>query len=121
MPAPADLTPLRDWLTIAELCRILDIGRSTLLRWLNDLARPRGVEPWLHEEPPLDCVGGDDDYRRLWVPGLNPALFRGVTQKQALTEILARWPAEKGWSSKDGEPTWRALAELQLPNGYRQD
>lgn len=119
-PAPVDLTPVRDWLTIRELCQILDIGRSTMLRWLNLVARPRATQPWLRPEPPLDQVDGDDQYRRLWVPGLSPELFRGATQKQLLAEMLARWPGEKGWS-KNGEPSRRSLAPLKLPPGYARD
>ena len=52
------------------------------------------------------------NYRRIWVPGVNDAFWRTRVRREALAQILARWPSEQGWTTKDGQPTPRCLEPL---------
>lgn len=115
MPA-STLKAIRDWVTFREFCRILDLqARSTLTRWVKGEHLPtrRDRRPWEPDRVPVDDSLGTN-YRRIWIPGVNEALWRHRLRREQLDETLARWPQEQGWTTKDGQPTPRCLEPITL-------
>jgi len=112
---PLDATvAVRDWLTFREFCEIADLeARSTLTRWAKGEHIPtrRDKRPWEPGHAPVDASLGVN-YRRIWIPGVHEAFWRTRLMREALAEALGRWPREQGWTTKDGEPTWRCSEPL---------
>jgi hypothetical protein len=108
---------VRDWLTFREFCSLLDsLARSTLTRWAKGEHLPSRPDrrPWEPDQIPVDFSLGPN-YRRIWVPGVNEAFWQTRTRREAVDHVLARWPKEQGWTTKEGEPTARCLKPLRIP------
>ncbi|MGH2854417.1 MAG: hypothetical protein ACRDLF_09550 [Solirubrobacteraceae bacterium] len=114
---PTDATvAVRDWLTFREFCEIADLdARSTLTRWAKGEHIPtrRDKRPWEPGHAPVDASLGVN-YRRIWIPGVHEAFWRTRLMRETLAEALGRWPREQGWTTKDGEPTWRCSEPLRV-------
>ena len=66
-PAPT-ADPVRDWITVKELCAIADVERPTACFWLNAIHLPRGDRrPWQPDAIPVDNSLGRS-YRRIYAP-----------------------------------------------------
>ncbi|HEY4811469.1 MAG TPA: hypothetical protein VIH71_10470 [Solirubrobacteraceae bacterium] len=114
MPGAAP-SAVRDWVTFREFCEILDLqARSTLTRWVKGEHLPtrRDRRPWEPEHVPVDDSLGVN-YRRIWIPGVNEALWRPRLRREQLEQALSRWPSEQGWTTKDGQPTPRCLEPVR--------
>jgi hypothetical protein len=112
----ASPTAVRDWLTMREFCEILDLqARSTLTRWVKGEHLPsrRDRRPWEPDQIPVDDSLGVN-YRRIWVPGINEALWRPRVRREQLEHVLSRWPKEQGWTTKDDQPTPRCTEPIVL-------
>ena len=108
---------IRDWITPRELAEILGIrNRSTVARWLRSQHLPARAQdrPWEPGAIPVDESLGHN-YRRIWIPGVNPAFWRTELIKARLAACLTKWPDEQGWLDGD-EPGPRCLAPLKLPD-----
>lgn len=106
----------RDWLTFREFCEVIDLhARSTLTRWAKGEHLPARPDrrPWDPEKIPVDASLGVN-YRRIWVPGVNTSFWRTRIRREALAQLLSHWPAEQGWTTKDGEPTPRCLEPIRV-------
>jgi hypothetical protein len=107
---------VRDWLTFREFCDLAGLeARSTLTRWVKGEHVPsrRDKRPWEPDSAPVDASLGIN-YRRIWVSGVHDAFWRTNLMREALAEALGRWPMEQGWTTKDGEPTWRCSEPLRV-------
>jgi hypothetical protein len=107
---------IRDWLTFREFCELAGLeARSTLTRWVKGEHIPtrRDKRPWEPGKAPVDASLGIN-YRRIWVPGVHEAFWRTNLTREALAETLGHWPREQGWTTKDGEPTWRCSEPLRV-------
>ncbi len=107
---------VRDWLTFREFCDLVGLeARSTLTRWVKGEHIPsrRDKRPWEPGSAPVDATLGIN-YRRIWVPGVHDAFWRTNLMREALAEMLGRWPMEQGWTTKAGEPTWRCSEPLRV-------
>jgi integrase len=115
MPGAAP-SAVRDWVTFREFCAILDLqARSTLTRWVKGEHLParRDRRPWEPGHVPVDDSLGVN-YRRIWIPGVNEALWRPRLRREQLEQALSRWPSEQGWTTKDEQPTPRCLEPIRL-------
>ncbi len=116
MPLEAG-SAVRDWLTFREFCEVIDLqARSTLTRWAKGEHLPARPDrrPWEPDRVPVDASLGVN-YRRIWVPGVNTSFWRTRLRRAALAQMLSHWPAEQGWTTKDGQPTWRCMEPIVLP------
>jgi hypothetical protein len=107
---------IRDWLTFREFCELAGLeARSTLTRWVKGEHIPtrRDKRPWEPGKAPVDA-SLRINYRRIWVPGVHDAFWRTNLMREALAETLGHWPREQGWTTKDGEPTWRCSEPLHV-------
>ncbi|MGO9319220.1 MAG: hypothetical protein ACLQBY_00180 [Solirubrobacteraceae bacterium] len=110
------LAAVREWLTVLEFCAIAEIAtRSTLTRWLRGEHIPsrRDKRPWEPDQVPIDSSLGPN-HRRIWIPGVHDAFWRTGGMRTALAKALSHWPLEPGWTTKDGQPTWRCHAPLRV-------
>ena len=108
---------IRKWLTFSEFCRLIDLpARSTVTRWAKGEHLPSRPDrrPWEPDQIPVDFSLGAN-YRRIWVPGVNERFWQTRTRREAVDDVLSRWPKEQGWTTKDGEPTARCLRPLRIP------
>jgi hypothetical protein len=107
---------VRDWLTFREFCDLAGLeARSTLTRWVKGEHIPsrRDKRPWEPGSAPVDASLGIN-YRRIWVSGVHDTFWRTNLMREALAEALGCWPMEQGWTTKDGEPTWRCSEPLRV-------
>ena len=112
----ASPTAVRDWLTMREFCELLDLqARSTLTRWVKGEHLPSRPDrrPWEPDQIPVDDSLGVN-YRRIWVPGVNEAVWRPRVRREQLEHFLSRWPREQGWTTKDDRPTPRCMEPIVL-------
>lgn len=118
LPAPAEQPQERDWLLVAEFCDVAGVDKGTASRWMNGRAPDSPHAPWLPGEVPVDeCAG----VRRLWVPGIRPEFFKTPLMRERLSELLATWPRQQGWTDESGRPTGKARKRLKLPEPFASE
>jgi hypothetical protein len=111
-----ELAAVRDWLTVLEFCLIASIAtRSTFTRWARGEHLPtrRDKRPWEPDQIPIDTSGGPH-YRRIWTPGVHEAFWRTPEMRIVLAQTLTHWPRERGWATREGQPTPRCYARMRI-------
>lgn len=115
------LVPVRDWLIASEILFLKRIrDRSTLFNWrhLKHLPSRPDERPWPAEGPvPIDVTEGEQ-FARYWVPAIQPGFWTTRLMRMELAELLARWPDNRFWVDKNGEPRARCHNTLVLPEPY---